>query len=147
MRGEPACVLLGRSRRAAGSGDVAGDFEFVEAQHLLAKIFKHRARTGRGVRTEFNKNVTHAREGAYLRRATARKAAAGLPQCKNHGRTASLISPLRAFMRSKACGKSARRFSSVTKSCAEISPRRTASNASRMKRGVWWNGEMILISE
>ena len=56
---------------------------------------------------------------------------------ENYGRTANLISPLRDFMRAKACGKSAKRISSVTKSRAEISPRRMASNASRKKRGVW----------
>jgi len=32
----------------------------------------------------------------------------------NYGLTASLISPLRDFMRAKACGKSAKRISSVT---------------------------------
>ena len=64
-----------------------------------------------------------------------------------YGRTASLISPLRDFMRSNACGRSASRISSVTKSCAEMSPRRMASSASRINRGVWWNGEINLISE
>ncbi len=55
---------------------------------------------------------------------------------ENYGRTANLISPLRDFMRANACGSSASRISSVTKSRAEISPRRMASRASRKNRGV-----------
>src|SRR2546429_1884179 len=42
---------------------------------------------------------------------------------EDYGRTASLISPLRDFIRANACGRSASRISSVTKSRAEISPR------------------------
>jgi hypothetical protein len=38
-------------------------------------------------------------------------------------------------------------YKHTTKSRAEISPRRIASSASRIKRGVWWNGEISLSSE
>jgi hypothetical protein len=38
VRGQPARVLLGRFRRTAGRGNVAGDFEFVGTQHSRSKI-------------------------------------------------------------------------------------------------------------
>ena len=115
IRGEPARVLLSGFDRATRWRNALRDFQFAGTQHqkkFLASL---------GV------TATHATLKVYVERARSDPA---------HGRTASLISPLRDFMRSNACGKSARRISSVTKSCAEMSPRRTASRASRMNRGV-----------
>src|SRR5712692_168090 len=114
--GEPLRVLLCFFRRAAGLGRVPRDVDFAGEQHQ------------EGTSSNDLMGETGVLEGPGFTSHQSRAA--------NHGLTASLISPLRDFMRANACGKSASRISSVTKSRAEMSPRRMASSASRKNRGV-----------
>ena len=122
MRGEPARVLLRGFRRAArGRG--------------VLRRFRVRRDAAFETVPRCNWNVCSEAEHR-LGMSVKPRGPANSATTKCYGRTASLISPLRDFMRSKACGRSARRISSVTKSCARMSPRRMASSASRIKRGV-----------
>src|SRR6266566_1193699 len=64
-----------------------------------------------------------------------------------YGITATFISPFRCFMCWNMEGSSCRGISALTKSRARISPRAMASMASRIKRGVWWKVDLMVISE
>src|SRR5262249_16821217 len=99
MGGEMRSVFLRDVRRTTCGRQVRGQVEFVGAEHG-------------------SENGVSRRDGwveIEARFLASRRMTAfdywGKPGV--HGRTASLISPLRAFMRSKACGKSASVISSV----------------------------------
>ncbi len=116
MRGQPTCVPLRHFGRAGWLRRVPCDVDFAGEQHQ------------EGISSNDLVLEAGLLEGLGFTSHQSRVA--------NYGLTASLISPLRDFMRANACGRSASRISSVTKSRAEMSPRRIASSASRKNRGV-----------
>ena len=119
VRGEPARVALGLRNRATGRRRVPGNFEFSRCLH--------------GARPDAGE-LRRGSENSVRKRF-------------DYGITATFISPLRCFMCSNIFGSSASGISAFTKSLERISPRDTASSASRMNRGVWWNVDLIVISE
>ncbi len=116
--GEPARVAFGLRKRTARRRHAAGNFEFNGNLHGVGPA------------------------------AGTSGAAWKSPRGENgYGITATFISPLRCFMCSNIFGSSVSGISAFTKSHERISPRAMASRASRMKRGVWWNVDLIVISE
>ena len=131
--GQAAGIAFGLRDRASGRRKPARDFEFSGYLWLLRDKISESAKRALacGFALAQNKNP----------QAEARATGTDLRNYRDFHFAIAILHVLKHF------GEIGERTSAFTKSLERISPRATLSNASRMKRGVWWNVDLMVISE